>query len=380
MSGAGGIAVLSDFFEPAVRAGGPVRSLAALTQSDVGSRVKVLTRDRDLGEAEPLPGVVPDVWVSHGRGQVMYFSGVGIRPAWRALRTLRSLDPSYIYLNSLFSVPTGLVPLALARLRLLPKARIVLAPRGQLDPGALSLRSRKKQVVLRLLLGAGLLRSVRWHATSDLEATHIRRVVGEEAEICVALPVPSMPGPPAVHLRPSRPLRLVFISRISPKKGLLTLLEAFGLVEAPVHLDVYGPSDDEAYTAECHTMAAHLPERHSVEFRGVIPNDRVQSVLRVADAFVLPTQGENFGHAIYEALAASCPVVLTPTTPWTTAVESGAGWLTNPGDAAGLARLLDCLAAAPAEEFAARSACALAAAHAYRAEAEAQDGWRQLFT
>jgi len=378
--GSGGyIAVLTDFFEPAVRAGGPVRSLAALTKSGIGSRVKVLTRDRDVGEKVPMSGVVPDVWVSHGNGEVMYFGGAGIPGVWRAWRTLWKFDPSHIYINSLFAVATGMVPLALAKLGLLPKARIVLAPRGQLDPGALSLRANKKQVALRILLGSGMLRSVRWHATSELEARHIRRVVGAAAEVCVALPLPTVPGPPAVHQRPSRPLRLIFISRISPKKGLHTLLEALKYVVAPVHLDVYGPSDDEGYGAKCHALAGALPEHHRVEFHGVVSHDRVNTLLRVSDAFVLPTHGENFGHAIYEALAASCPVVLTPTTPWTAAVAAGAGWLVEPDDVSGLAVLLEGLAVGSPEDFEARSASALACALAYYAEAEAENGWRRLF-
>jgi len=375
----GPVVVLTHFFAPAVKAGGPVQSLAALTGSELGHRVRVLAGDRDLGDAEPMSGTDRGVWTRHGSGQVMYFDAHDVRSVWRALRTIRSLSASHVYVNSLFAVSTGLLPLLLARLRLLGSGRLVLAPRGQLDPGALTLSATRKRVVLRLLRLLGLLDGVRWHATSELEAGHIRQVVGDDADVCLALPVPATAASADVGTRPSVPLRLLFLSRISPKKGLDTLLLALAVVPEPVRLDVYGPSDDVSYAAKCEALASQLPPIHQVTFRGSVPHEQVGQLMQAADAFVLPTQGENFGHAIFEALAAGCPVVLTPTTPWTEAVRGGAGWLVDAGDVTGLGQTLSAAAAASAADFRRMSELAAGAAAAYRRRAEDRNGWAQLF-
>ncbi len=41
---------------------------------------------------------------------------------------------------------------------------------------------------------------------------------------------------------------------------------------------------------------------------------------------VLPTLNENFGHVIWESLAAGCPVLLSDQTPWRDLSSKGAGW------------------------------------------------------
>lgn len=377
----GPVVVLTHYFAPAVKAGGPVQSLAALTASELGHRVRVLAGDRDLGDTEPMPGVARRTWTPSGAGQVMHFDAGDVRTPWRALRTLRGLSPSHVYLNSLFGVTTGLLPLGLAKLRLLGPGRLVLAPRGQLDPGALALSATRKRLVLRLLRALRLLDGVRWHATSDLEARHIRNVVGNGAEVCVVPPLPPSLGrsEDGGRVRPAVPLRLLFLSRISPKKGLDTLLRALATVPEPVGLDVYGPSDDASYAAVCRALAAQLPGRHRVTFHGTAAHARVGQLMQAADAFVLPTLGENFGHAIFEALTAGCPVVLTPTTPWTEAVRGGAGWLVEPGDVAGLAHVISLAVATSEADFSAMSSAATGAAAAYRRRAEGAQGWAQLF-
>jgi glycosyltransferase involved in cell wall biosynthesis len=44
------------------------------------------------------------------------------------------------------------------------------------------------------------------------------------------------------------------------------------------------------------------------------------------DYFVLPTKGENFGHAIFEAMAVGCPVLISDQTPWTNLEQKNAGF------------------------------------------------------
>ena len=47
----------------------------------------------------------------------------------------------------------------------------------------------------------------------------------------------------------------------------------------------------------------------------------------------MPSEGENFGHAILEALSAGCPVIISDMTPWKSLESKKIGWdlsLDNP--------------------------------------------------
>ena len=56
-----------------------------------------------------------------------------------------------------------------------------------------------------------------------------------------------------------------------------------------------------------------------------LKHQKVRSVLEKSQLFVLPTEGENFGHAIFEALAVGCPILISDQTPWRDLSEKKAG-------------------------------------------------------
>lgn len=373
------LVVISDFFAPAARAGGPVRSLSALAESDVGPRVWVLTGNRDLGEKVPMAQVRTGVWTRYGQAHVMYLDSRSPRSVIHARREIARLRPEYVYLNSMFAAWSGLLPLLLFRARLLACDGLVLAPRGQLDPGALSLSRHRKRLVLTALRWGRLLQGIRWHATSELEEDQIRRQAGTAADVRLVRPVPDIELSSAMKDHSGRPLRVVHISRLTPKKGLLDLLEALLAVQPPVALSIYGPEEDGEYASRCRRTAAKLPSRHSVIFGGPLEHPQVRASFLSADVFVLPTLGENFGHVVLESLAAGCPVVLPDTTPWSDAIRGGAGLVYQLGSTASLAEALTRLATEEGPQSRARSLAAGDAARAYIRVAEAQPGWAWLF-
>jgi glycosyltransferase involved in cell wall biosynthesis len=93
-----------------------------------------------------------------------------------------------------------------------------------------------------------------------------------------------------------------------------------------ITLTVIGNEEDKAYAALCKKLVAGLPGNVQVRFIGEIPNNRLPEYMLRHHIFALPTQGENFGHAIFEALCSGKPVLISDQTPWRNLQASRSGW------------------------------------------------------
>jgi glycosyltransferase involved in cell wall biosynthesis len=74
------------------------------------------------------------------------------------------------------------------------------------------------------------------------------------------------------------------------------------------------------------SLAETLPDHVQVSFLGAVPPAEVYRTLCENHVFILPTEGENFGHSIFEALQAGLPAIIANTTPWRGLKESKAGF------------------------------------------------------
>jgi glycosyltransferase involved in cell wall biosynthesis len=344
------IVTLLGSYIPGYKAGGPIRSIANLVAA-LGEefRFKILTSDRDLGDTVPYPGVVRNHWVRVGNADVMYLSS-GWRGLLRLTALLRALDTgSVLYLNSFFSGRFSILAIVLHWLGICKPKCIVLAPRGEFSQGALNLKSNKKQLYIWISASIGLYRGVIWHASTTLEEADIRRAMPNFSLIHFADVQPDgwgMRGDSKtgiivtakdMHLMSRRDvgtkprkragqLRVVFVSRISPMKNLLSALGMLQGVSGHVSYDIYGPVEDEEYWSKCKMAINTLPPNVRVKYMGMVEHERVREVFADHDLFLFPTLGENFGHVICEALSAACPVLISDQTPWRDLQEKGVGW------------------------------------------------------
>jgi glycosyltransferase involved in cell wall biosynthesis len=86
-----------------------------------------------------------------------------------------------------------------------------------------------------------------------------------------------------------------------------------------------GP-DEGGYRAVIETRIDRLQCRSSVRLLGTLDNRSKWAVLQAADLFIMPSDFENFGMSIVEAMLADKPVITTTGTPWQSLAEQGAGW------------------------------------------------------
>lgn len=314
------ILILTGHYLPGYKAGGPLRSIANLA-ARLGDEFAflVLTSDRDLGDNAPYPNLAPEPWVPLGKVRVRYVPPKA-QSLFRMARIIRSTHYDVLYLNSFFSPRLTILPLIARRLGLVPRRPLVIAPRGEFSDGALELKAAKKRAYLAIAKAMGLISDVTWQASSDHEAKDIRRALGPLARrlhVAIDLPEPLPEAPPTHEPRtPGAPLRLVFLSRISPMKNLDYALKVLAQVRAPVVFSIYGPAEDAAYAAECRKLAAALPSHVQVRWAGATGPAEVPRIMADHDLFFLPTRGENFGHVIAEALGAGTPVLISDATPW----------------------------------------------------------------
>lgn len=341
------ILVFSNYYLPGFKGGGPIKTLKNLFDYTGDKfRFELVTSDRDLGDQVPYHSVDVGDWNKLGNSWIFY-SPSGWKGYKCILHVLFGGDIQIVYLNSFFSIRYSFFPLLISRL--LGK-RIVLGPRGEFSEGALKIRTARKRVFISVSKLFGLHTGIVFQASSNFEEQDIRRVMGPYVSIKVAENIGSREFAKTIPARSERELNAVFVSRISPKKNLLSALGMLSSVSRPVRYDIYGPIEDKEYWGRCLEVIKALPEHVKVTHKGMLSPDEVVPTLAEYDVFFFPTKGENYGHVIAEALCAGLPILIANTTPWRDLDEIGIGWDLPLDNAEAFSATLDRLAAMSIDE------------------------------
>jgi len=363
------ILLIVDYYLPSFKAGGPVRSISNTVEA-LGDEFefRIVTSDRDLGDVRPFDGIQHGQWIRVGKAQVLYLTPRDKRlGAWK--RLLNTLQYDLIYHNSFFSTLT-VMTLFLRRIRLIPPKPILVAVRGELGRGALSIKWFKKQVYLFLAKAVKFYEGVKWHASSEYELAELLFVLGiPKASAFISVPpiyvAPDLPRKAsALDEKSSKPAkqrgsaRIVFLSRIARKKNLNVALELLARVKGKVEFDIYGPLEDQGYWKECQQLMKQLPPSTVVNYRGTVHPDNVERVFADYHLFLFPTRNENFGHVIHEAFCAGCLVLTSNTTAWRGLEARGVGWDIPLSDPEGYLRALNEVLEMDAAHFGERSSLA----------------------
>lgn len=260
-------------FEPGYRGGGPIRSVAHIVDNAPGDvDLTLIASDRDLGAESPYPGL-SGRWIRRGAAKVYYLNANSVSQWYSLWKSIRQSPPDLLYVNSLFDPRFSVAPIIATRLGLISTRTVLIAPRGELSPGALGIKATKKKYFLRIW--ASLIKglNVGWHASAELEAQHIRSSF-PGAAVAINQDQSGLPEEP---LEPRQSLdshaRFVFVSRISRMKNLEAVLVALRNMEQGVEFDIYGPIEDQDYWKECQSLAEGLPVNVRVAYRGELTPD-----------------------------------------------------------------------------------------------------------
>jgi glycosyltransferase involved in cell wall biosynthesis len=282
-----------------------------------------------------------------------------------------------IWLNSFFS--RGSIGVLLYRRMGWIRVPVLLAPRGEFASGALAVKRTRKAIAMRVLRWTGCLRAIHWLASSEVERRDIEAIVAADSITLVPESVAEVtPADEPWPAKSPRRLRAVFAARIAATKNLRFLLEVLARSSGDIHLDIIGPLEEPDYWARCQAVIGRLPSTVTVKYVGEAAHDDLQRRLPAYDVMLLPTRGENFGHAIVEAWTAGCPVIVSDRTPWRQLTSSGLGWDVPLDHAAWLTAIGQCLEMSPDAHLAMRRRAREHARRVWQRGVDGQAALRQL--
>lgn len=325
------VLVFTDWYLPGFRAGGPVTSIANIVQQfreEIDFRI--LTTNCEYGETKPYEEVSYDRWVDRGENLQVFYTSAAQRGIARLRAAALSADCDTWYITGVYSLRFSILPLLFARK--VPGLRVVVAPRGMLSPHAIGVKRLKKQVFLTVARIVRLYKGVLFQATNSREAKDIAKLFPHnEVVLAPNLPRPVTTSGPLPVQKESGSLKLVFVGRIAPEKNTLGAVKALrdfakSAMAPQVELRIYGQIYDHAYWDSCLEVIGQLPENITVLQMGAISPELLPQAVGEAHFLLLPSAGENYGHAIVEALTFGRPVIISDQTPWNGVEAARAGW------------------------------------------------------
>lgn len=210
---------------------------------------------------------------------------------------------------------------------------------GMFEPFILHRSRWKKQLVRWVFENANFRYARLWRALTAKEADQIR-ACGIKQPIVIApngLNLADFPQPmdseAPIQLASGqslvkKALRILFLGRIHPKKGLDLLLYAWARLSSSTknwELVIAGP-DEQGHLAQIQELASALGVRDQIVFTGPVTGEVKTRLLYSSDLFILSSYSEGFSMSLLEAMACGLPVIATHACNFPEISASHAGW------------------------------------------------------
>ncbi len=317
-------------FYPAYTYGGPIESTyqLCLRLALDGCEVRVLTTDANG------PNKVLDV---EKKREVKISDSFHVRYCKRLVAhtispTFLQLLPSYInwadvvHLTAVYSFPT--IPTLLGS-KILNKP-VIWSPRGAFKRWERSTRVQMKTLWERVCQFVTPSKLV-LHVTSEEEAHEsLERLHGVKTFVIPnGVTIPD----PVKHHNIEGALRLLYLGRLHPVKGIENLLEACKILNCDRKLVwslTIAGGGDPIYTESLRVKIMGFALSQNVKMVGEVRGEVKQKLFEHADVVIVPSYTENFGMVVAEAFSHGVPVIVSKGTPWEKSQEKGCGlWVEN---------------------------------------------------
>lgn len=333
------VTFVTTHYPPSRGFGGVCESSHGLTRAlaRAGVAVDVVTSDASKGKRIPFQAFSKFEQTNLRIYPFKYFFSGKNGFSYDAVGVLRKLVPQsdLIHVNGIFTHPATL---GAGFARHYKKPHIV-AVRNGLDPWMFKIRRARKMLGYKVYVQKDLEGADCIHATAEQEirACHTLGLKGPFTIIPNGINPHDFKDLPRPDIADERwPVLkgktvVLFLSRLSPQKGLDMLISAWGeiIINFPdAFLVVAGP-DYMGYSNQVRQLAAKSAYPGSMLIPGGVWGEQKLALYSRADVFVLPSYSENFGNVIAEALVCGTPVITTQATPWNEIEKVGCGqWIT----------------------------------------------------
>lgn len=333
---------------PGIKYGGPVTSISNFTEH-FGDKydIRIVCSNHDHGERKIYPDIKPG-WNQVGKASVLYLSEseYGIS---KFTEIMKPFKVKMVYLTGVFSFKLNHAAIKAANKL---GIKVVIATRGEICKNVLAMKSYKKLPYLRVMKWAGEYSKSYFQVTSQEEMDQLEKYLNIPQDRIMMLP--NIHGKAMNLPRPQKEVgkaKLLFVSRVHPKKNLIEAIEALTQTKGEIQFDIYGPIEDEKYWDECQTVIKRLPDNVNVAYKGSLNAQEARACYYGYHAFVFPTLSENYGHVIVESMIADCPIVISRgTTPWDDA-DGAAGYVVELHDISALAKAIQKIVDMASDDF-----------------------------
>lgn len=216
----------------------------------------------------------------------------------------------------------------------------VISPHGSLQEWALKRSLWKKRFALLVYERENLRRAACLHATAEAEVTAFRDYGLSNPIALISNGVSEFwlkSQGDGHNFRMQHGISfnrrlLLYMSRITPKKGLPILLEAINRIRNDFSdwLLIIAGADEFGHLQKIKSLVTNLNLQDLVLFTGPLFDQEKRDAFAASDAFVLPSYSEGAPMVVLDALATGVPVITTQGTPWQDLIIWRCGWWVEP--------------------------------------------------
>lgn len=219
------------------------------------------------------------------------------------------------------------------------KVPTIIAPHGSLNNWVLNLSKWKKKIALAAYENENLKMAACLHATSENEIKDFRNFGLKNPIAYIQNGIQennlNFKGYAEAFRKKysiSQETRIIlFLSRISPKKGLSMLVEAVHSIRNDFNgwrLIIAGV-DEFDHKKEIESQVKQLNLQHLIEIIGPLFDQAKNDAFAAAELFVLPSYSEGSPMVVLDSLAAGVPVITTKASSWSDLNDYNCGWWTE---------------------------------------------------
>lgn len=313
---------ISPTYYPAIRYGGPIKSEHELNKWLVKNGVDVTVYTTNIDSFGALN--VPINQVINVDGVKVFYFPITFRSwqfSWQLCRALKNNIKNFdlVRITSVFLAASTLGAYYAKKFN---KAYII-SPRGSLMIEPIKKNRWKKKIYMSLIEKRNLKDAV-IHFTAQMEKEEYLRLNFPLKKFII---IPNgfdfeefnkkvLQGFFRKKFKISSDKKIIlFLSRLSWKKGFDTLIPAFAEVvkKWPKAVLIIAGGDDEGYKKEIDKIIDNYNLRlgENVIFTGMLTGEDKIAAYQDGDVFVLPSYSENFGNVVLEAAYFGLPQILT---------------------------------------------------------------------